>query len=426
MQYDVIIIGAGASGLMAAMELALTGKTIAVAEARNRTGGRIETIHHPGFEQVVEAGAEFIHGDLELTAMIMEKAKLKKYEVKGEMWQKGGDEFREQKEFIVDYDRLQQKFKALEQDLPVDEFMDKYLQGDNEEELRFTLKNYVEGYYAADTSRSSTFALKTELENSSEQQYRIEGGYSGLVNFLYQSCLEHHVEFHFNSPVNEINWEKGKVEIKAGEKILTAKMVLVTVPVGVLQSGKIDFTPALPQISRAAKNLGFGPVVKTILQFETAFWTNQTFTANNDLSKMSFLFSEAFIPTWWTSYPRNSCMLTGWSGGPHADAIKNLDENQVIEIALESLGEIFDIGIHPLQKLLKQGYVANWPADEYSLGAYSYEVVNGHHYQDIIKQPIENTIYFAGEGLIAGPEIGTVEAALRSGRETAHQMIAHF
>jgi hypothetical protein len=43
-----------------------------------------------------------------------------------------------------------------------------------------------------------------------------------------------------------------------------------------------------------------------------------------------------------------------------------------------------------------------------------------------MKEPEENTIYFAGEGLFAGAEIGTVEGALHTGREAAFKIIAGF
>ena len=61
---DVIIIGAGAAGLAAARIISKTGKTVTVLEARNRAGGRIYTLHNDDFSFPVEAGAEFIHGNL--------------------------------------------------------------------------------------------------------------------------------------------------------------------------------------------------------------------------------------------------------------------------------------------------------------------------------------------------------------------------
>ena len=59
---DVIVIGAGAAGLTAALELARQGLSVTVLEARNRIGGRMFTVHDEKCNSPVELGAEFIHG----------------------------------------------------------------------------------------------------------------------------------------------------------------------------------------------------------------------------------------------------------------------------------------------------------------------------------------------------------------------------
>jgi len=64
-EFPIIIVGAGASGLIAARELLRHGKKVIVLEARDRIGGRIHTVHENSY--YVEAGAEFIHGELPLT-----------------------------------------------------------------------------------------------------------------------------------------------------------------------------------------------------------------------------------------------------------------------------------------------------------------------------------------------------------------------
>ena len=68
--------------------------------------------------------------------------------------------------------------------------------------------------------------------------------------------------------------------------------------------------------------------------------------------------------------------------------------------------------------------VYNWVKDKYSYGGYSYEVVNGKEYREKVLEPVRNKLFFAGEGLYDGPEIGTVEAALITGREAAHTIIS--
>lgn len=358
--------------------------------------------------------------------MILKKAGADEYKTNGNLWQNEDGELNEQNDFVEDYSALNKKFEELKEDISVAEFIQNYLQGNQFEEARFTLKNYVEGYYAADTEKASTFALRDDLNRSDEEQFRIEEGYGKLINFLYAQCKEKGVQFFLDNAVKEIKWEKDEVEITATNKTLYSKKVLITVSIGVLQSESIRFSPAVPEISSAVKKLGFGPVIKTILQFDEAFWKNKKFTQDKNLDKLSFIFSKAFIPTWWTYYPKNAAMITGWSAGPNAEKIKDLSNKEIVEKALQSLSEIFSIDVAVLQQKLKAWHVVNWVKDPYSCGGYSYEVVNGSAIKKILKQSVENTIFFAGEGLIDGPEIGTVEAALKSGREMAYQIIAAF
>ncbi|MBO9683476.1 MAG: FAD-dependent oxidoreductase [Flavisolibacter sp.] len=422
--FDTIVIGAGAAGLMAAWELAQTGRKTAVIEAKDHVGGRAHTITDKNFELPVELGAEFVHGDLELTKLLLKKAGVEQYTVKGDIWQNEGDELDKQSDFIEDYSALNKKFKEIKEDITVAEFIEKHLQGKEFEEARFTLKNYVEGYYAADTHKVSTLALKEELNSSSDKQYRVEGGYAKLVEYLHRQCKERGVQFFLSNPVKEIKWKEDAVEVIAEQNSFISSKILVTVSVGVLQSEAIRFSPAIPEKMDTAKKLGFGPVIKTVLQFDEAFWKKKEFTQQKNLDKLSFIFSKTVIPTWWTCYPKNAAILTGWSGGPHAEEIKDLSNEEILQKALESLSEIFNVSVNLLQLKLKGWHIANWVTDPFSCGGYSCEVVNGKELKEVVRQPIDNTIFFAGEGLYDGPEIGTVEAALYSGRETAHRIIA--
>jgi monoamine oxidase len=70
--HDVLIIGAGAAGLIAAKTLHTAGFDVAVCEGRDRIGGRIRTERRGG--KTIELGAEFIHGKPQSTLALAREA----------------------------------------------------------------------------------------------------------------------------------------------------------------------------------------------------------------------------------------------------------------------------------------------------------------------------------------------------------------
>ena len=110
---DVIIIGAGAAGLMAAYTLVKAGKTVTILEARNRLGGRIHTISNPNFSTYVELGAEFIHGDLPVTLHLLQEAGIGLNDVLFEMWQYSKGKLNKSQEFVEGWDTLLEKINQL-------------------------------------------------------------------------------------------------------------------------------------------------------------------------------------------------------------------------------------------------------------------------------------------------------------------------
>jgi monoamine oxidase len=424
LSFDVLVIGAGAAGLVAAWEVALTGRTVAIIEAKERTGGRMYTISENAV--AIDLGAEFVHGNLPQTKQFLQKADAKMVPVKGSIWHHKDGRLGEQEDFIDDYSDLEKRFKRLKEDKPVSQFLNEDLRGEKYEDLRFSLKNYVEGYYAADTTKASTRALCEELTKGDEEQYRIEGGYQVLVNFLEQQCRGKGGQFYFSQPVSQLHWKEGQAVAITERGTYKANKALITVPIGVLQQEAITFFPALPQIKKAAQQLGFGHVIKLVLQFEDPFWRDRSLTNGKNLSDLNFLFSEEAIPTWWTHHPKEDKLLIGWLGGPRATAMQFLKEEEVVQKGIYALSKIFNLDVLHLQQKLKKGHFYNWSADPHFRGAYSYEVVGGNDAIKIMQEPVNATLFFAGEGLHSGPQIGTVEGALVNGREVAHRLIASF
>lgn len=430
-QTDVLIIGAGAAGLMAAYHLSHEGKRVTVLEARDRLGGRIHTIHPPPFDQPVEAGAEFIHGKLPLTFSLLKKAGIKAQKAGGERWHRENRQLVKATSFGGQEDLLLRRMKALSEDMPIGLFLDRYCGGKEHEQLRNSIKGFVEGYDAADINRASTYALRQEWEGEDEQQYRPAGGYGGMIQYLADACREKGTALHLQAVVKRVVWKAGTVEVFTGSgSPFLARQVLVTVPLPVLQAvpparGAIVFEPALPEKKEAIARMGMGPVIKILLQFKTALWTHPLVKQNTgaDLGKAAWMFSGEPIPTWWTQFPVRSSLLTGWMAGPKAAAMTDVTDRELLLQSMQSLAVILSLPLPLLQEQLVASQVCNWQTDPFARGAYAYNTVQTKEARKILLQPVEDTLFFAGEALYEGPEMGTVEGALSSGKRAAEALL---
>jgi monoamine oxidase len=424
---DVLIIGAGASGLMAARILSSAGYRVTVLEARDRIGGRIHTLEDSLFSFPAEAGAEFIHGRVSHTMKLLREAGISYAEVQGKSWNSRQGKLNPGQNFIEDWPLLTKELKKLTKDLSIADFLNKYFPDEKYFALRKSLTGFVEGYDAADPAKASAFALRDEwFGDEDHPQFRIEGGYRRLIDYLEKACLEAGVKIELNTQVKEISWEKNKVEIKAGKSNFNASRLLLTVPLGVLQAGMISFSPELPEKMEAIQKMGYGPVIKILLVFKNKFWSNLTDSSGNSLKELGFLFSSELVPTWWTQLPHDTSLLTGWLAGPKAEKLKHATEEELLGYALNSLAAIFNIREEDIRAMLNTYRIINWASDPFAMGAYGYATVETPEARKALGAPVQETLYFGGEALYEGPEMGTVEAALASGEKAAGEILKSY
>lgn len=416
-----LIIGAGASGLMAATVLTSNGHNVTIVEARNRIGGRIHTINDL-FSLPIEAGAEFMHGQQSATESLMKKSGTKHSLLSGKRYQIWNGERDKGDLFDDDWQRVTEALQRLKADTNMASFLDAHFNGSADERLRKKIRSFVEGFDAADMNRVSAFSLRQEWsESDDEHQYQIEGGYSRLMQFLANEAISNGARLQISTVVTEVRWSKRKVNVvTASGETLESEKVIVTVPLGVLQRGMITFTPSLPRHAEAFNQLGFGGVIKFFVEFKDAFWEDRIAKPLKDLA---FVFSDAEIPTWWTHRPHRTPLLTGWLGGPRTQEMPD-DRDILIGKAMNSLQYIFQCSAATVEEQTKKWHVENWLVDPFAFGAYAYPTTETQKALAYICTPVENTIYFAGEAMYRGTAIGTVEAALINGQQVANAIVS--
>jgi len=417
---DIIIVGGGVAGLFAARELLTQGYPVTVLEANDRLGGRIHTIHDSSFDPPVEKGVEFIHGNLPLTFQLLKEAGIEYSPVGGRMVRVVNGEWKTQDDFTIGWKELMERMNEVRVDMTVQQFLEKNFSENKYERLRTSVLRFAEGFDLADPSKASVLALREEWMGEEGEQYRIPGGFDQLINHLEKQCLKSGGHIQTSSLVSKIEWQRNNVAvITADKKTYHSNRIIITVSLGVLltEPPVIVFQPTIDGYLEAAHKIGYGSVVKVLLQFKESFWEE---TRKN----IGFLLTEEAIPTWWTQLPSSYPLLTGWAGGPQAWELENKDERSILELALQSLSNIFNKPVDELKDLLTAALIANWNQDAFAKGGYSYSMVGSREAQKFLSTPIDDTIFFAGEAFYVGPSPGTVEAALVSAKNVVEKIVS--
>jgi len=415
----IVVIGAGAAGLMAARELGRAGRRVTILEARDRCGGRIDPLSAAEFGYPAEGGAEFIHGEAPVTRALLREAGISLLPIEGRQWSVEGGRLSRGSAAEPHEAELHQALRDLKDDVAVAEFLRRHFAGPEYARLRHSIERMVESYDAADPERASTLALRDEwMGRERGTQNRIAGGYGALIDFLLAECRSHGAEVHLGAVVTAIDVAAGRATVRcANGDTHPCDCVVLTAPLPVLKD--IVLPPTERERAAVAANIGFGNVIKILLRFETRWWLD----GRRDLADLSFLLSDARIPVWWTQYPAELPVLTGWFGGPKTQVMAELGEQELIQAGLASLAGIFGVSAEHIARDLVAARAINWAHDPFARGAYSYATPETRAAQSVLSGFDGGTILFSGEALYRGRDMGTVEAALTSGSDTARTIL---
>ncbi|WP_448808611.1 FAD-dependent oxidoreductase [Agromyces bauzanensis] len=275
----VAVIGAGVAGLTAARELVDAGFEVVVVEARDRIGGRVDTVADPAGDGVAEFGAMFIGDDagleLELAAAdidvhptpgttlvrtvdgaIVEPSDAGWQAIAAaQAWARGRSE---------DVSLATALAASGVLPLPDEPAADGTTPADW---LRHALASGVEPATGAAPTRVS--AQLFDATRPAASGAFVTGP---LADWL--TGLAEPLDVVLSSAVVRIAYDEERVSLRfdSGES-LNSDRVVVTVPLGVLQTDTIAFHPTLPLLhQRAIATLGMGVVDTVRMRFDEPFW----------------------------------------------------------------------------------------------------------------------------------------------------------
>lgn len=248
------------------------------------------------------------------------------------------------------------------------------------------------------------------LPSAGSGDYRVADGYDCLHHAFAEG-----LDIRLNTVVDAIDWTTQPVRVTTrGGEVFEADRVVITLPLGVLQAGRVTFTPALPDWKQAAIDaLRMGPGMKLVYRFRERI-TPEGICA---------IYSPQNPPMWWTPTPADAEGEQVWialATGDWARGLMAFGEAGALEQGLSVLRA--ELGRPDLQPDTMQ--LVNWADDEFALGAYTAVPVGASEARDILAKPVENRLFFAGEATAPNPWGATVHGAYVSGRRAAHEILS--
>jgi monoamine oxidase len=411
---DVLVIGAGMAGVAAARELERAGLSVAVVEGRDRVGGRIYSIRDFCAEPV-EAGAEFVHGTGAATWPEIEAAGLRTRPcplIRHTMFNIGhGTHWLPR---ILLHPRVWPTFNIFRSisrleppDLSAREYVERRgFRG----RARVLAEMMLTAHLPGSVDEVGVLGLRDDgvLTLESGLNHRVVEGQDRVVEFIGRG-----LDLHFGFAVESIRWDAAGVALTSSDgRELTARAAISTLPVGVLQSGRVRFSPALPESRRSAlEQLGMGPVVKLLLSFEERFWPHWLAILGCGTGPVT-LYWPLFYGT------RDSLpVLCAYSTGPRAAQLSKVSEDEAAEIAVADLARLFPKA-DPRRKLTAQRRI-DWGADPWSCGGYTFLRPGARGARARLAAADTGRLFWAGSATESTPIASTVEAAYLSGLRAA-------
>lgn len=359
----ILVIGAGMAGLAAARSFHDAGHAVTVIEARDRIGGRIWTQRTwPGLP--VDLGASWIHGangnPITSLARTAKAPTLATSYDSGLAFTDGeeADDLPDPSDLLAAaQDAAFDAPKDLSLQAAIDALPDwQALAPADRAALRAALYRDIELEYAADAAILSARHFDAG-EGFDGPDLLFPQGYDAIPRHVARG-----LGIRLNATVRAVTATAEGVSVTLADgSRTTADAAICTLPLGVLQSGRVTFDPPLsPTRQTAIDTLGMGLLNKIWLRFDApppvpdADWlTNRN--APTDL-----------WPEWVNL--RGTPLLLGFNAASRAAGMESWTDADTTASATDSLRAMFGTAFPAPRAAI----VTRWRADPFALGSYSY------------------------------------------------------
>ncbi len=420
---EVIVVGAGLAGLAAAGDLEIAGAQVVVLEARDRVGGRVHT-DRTTFPLPVELCAQWIEGASGDNPIVL-------------LANNGGvSRFTADYDAEVFYDPAGIKIPTRDVDKAwgrmgdqIDTLFDLKATLTDDIDLAQALQDigWLDGLDPSEINATegvwwweNDAAYGADKSDLSFQAWWEEGDVAGDYEMFTSGAdammekAASYLDVRLEQPVSVIRWSSDGVEVVTPTAVYEADQVIVTVPLGVLQWGGVQFVPTLPSgHTTAIDRLGFGRLAKIILQFDVRFWdTGDQYILFEGEEGRSF---EATNLAIFQTVP----ILSLIAGGSFAEELEAMDEATAVETAMEAIRKAYPDAGDPVVSL-----VTHQGDDIYQRGSYTYVPVGASLDDlDALAAPVEDVLFFAGEHTNR-EYYGWMHGAWWSGERAAAEVVA--
>jgi monoamine oxidase len=402
---DVIIVGAGAAGIGAARRLVEAGLSVAVLESRDRIGGRAFT-DTTATAFPLDLGCEWLHSANRNPMTRIARHNGFTVDRSPAPWDRPTLTASMNADERKAFHRAMGRFNARVSEAAVAK-----IDGVAAELLAPNCRwnGLIDAY--------STYINGVELDRLSVKDgenyedpdidWRLVEGYGTLF-----AQLGARLPVRLNAPVDRVDHSGKRIVVSAGDAMLSAHAVIVTVPTNVLASGRIAFTPDLPRKREAASRLPLGVADKIFLALDNAEEFERdtnVYGATDRVATGNYYLRISGRP-----------LIEGYFGG---DLAKEFEKGGLPAFADFALDELCGVMGSAFRRRARPVLATGWSRDPHAMGSYSHATPGHANERAVLAAPVDDRIFFAGEACSLH-RFSTAHGAFQTGVKAANAVLA--